>query len=57
MTEVTCTSHRWPWTEGRRTCWEEELLQTLLREEGENGGIKKHHGVDRRILITQEGQG
>ena len=50
MAEVTSTYHR-PWTEGRRTGWEEELLKTLLREEGTvQGGERwneeaRHHGV------------
>ena len=29
---VASTSHGWSWAERRRTCWEEELLLTVLRD-------------------------
>ena len=32
VAEVASTSQGWSWAERRRTCWEEELLLTVLRD-------------------------
>ena len=64
VAEVASTSHGWSWAERRRTCWEEELLLTVLWDKGTIQGREgrntetRHQGVSRRILkeAWREGQ-